>query len=77
MKTVFLGPFVHWIIIVVLVALGWLAGSERFHVSQFNPFLILLLVLTVAIVMAVLWTSRPGQQVTRDPIKEHQDDETG
>lgn len=68
MKHIFLGPVLHWALIAALVGLGWLAGTERLHVTTFNPFLILVLALTVAVLLIVLRTS-PGQ-VTRDPIED-------
>ena len=75
MNKVFLGPLVHWAIVVALVALGWVAGAHRFHVSTFNPFLILLLVVAVAVLLIVLWTSPPGRDVTRDPIADEHEDQ--
>lgn len=75
MNRVFLGPVVHWLIIVALIALGWVGGSMRFHVSEFNPFLIVLLIVTVVAVVAVIATSPPGRSVTRDPIAGDEDDE--
>ena len=73
MNRVFLGRPVHWLIIAALVAAGWIGGRMRLHVSEFNPFLIFLIVVTVAVVLTVLKTSPRGQDVTRDPIVEHED----
>ena len=74
MNRIFLGPLVHWLIIVVLVALGWVSGLMRLHVSEFNPFLIFLLLATVVAVVAVIWTSPPDRRVTRDPMVEEDED---
>lgn len=70
MKRIFLGPALHWLIVVVLVGIGWYSGLGRTHVSQFNLFIVLLLVLTVAIIVIVLKTSPPGKQVTREPLQD-------
>lgn len=70
MKSIFLGPLIHWLILFVLIAAGWFFGVERLHVIQFNPFIIGLILLTVGILVLVLKTSKPGQQVTRDPVEE-------
>ena len=74
MKQVFLGPWFHWVWIVGLVAVGWFAGLKRLHTIDFNPFLLVLLAIVIAIVIAVLKTSRPDQQVTRDPITDKDDE---
>ncbi len=68
MKRIFLGPFVHWVIIAAIIGLGWYSGIGRTHVSQFNLFLILLIVLTISVIVLVLKTSPPGKQVTREPL---------
>lgn len=70
MRRIFLGPPVHWLIVVVLAALGWLAGTDRMHVISFNLFIGLTIAVTVAILLFVLRTSPPGQQVTRDPVED-------
>ena len=68
MSKVFLGPWPHWLIAAIIVGLGWYAGTGRLHVSLFNGFIVALIVLTIIILIAVLRTSPPEQQVTRDPI---------
>ena len=70
MKRIFLGPKLHWLILIVLIAAGWATGSGRLHVIDFNPFIIALLLLTVGVLLLVLKTSKLGQQVTRDPVEE-------
>ena len=70
MKRVFLGPWVHWLILIVLIAAGWSTGIARLHVIKFNPFILGLIALTVGVIVLVLKTSKPGQQVTRDPVEE-------
>lgn len=75
MKNIFLGPLLHWVIVVVLVAMGYFGGIYRSHVIQFNPFLIALLLIVVVTLLIVLKTSRPDVQVTRDPITDETGDE--
>ena len=74
MNKIFLGPLFHWIVIVGLIAFGWYTGAQRFHASNFNPFIIALIVIVIVTVIAVILTSRPGQPVTRDPIEEPEGD---
>ena len=68
MRQIFLGPPLHWLILIALIAAGWISGKMRLHVSEFNPFLIASILITVTVILVVLKTSRPGDQVTRDPI---------
>lgn len=70
MSRIFLGPAIHWLVVVVVVGLGWYSGLGRTHVSQFNTFVVLLIVLTVAILLIVLKTSPQGKQVTREPLED-------
>ncbi len=69
MRQIFLGKPVHWAIIVLLVLGGWLTGRARLHVIEFNTFVICLLAVTVLVILAVLATTRPDEQVTRDPVE--------
>ena len=75
MKNIFTGPWLHWLIVIVLVAAGWIAGTQRLHVSEFNPFLVILIVVTVAVIVLVLKTSGPDQRVTRDPVVDQTDED--
>lgn len=74
MRRLFLGKPLHWVLAIGLIALGWAAGRIRLHVTDFNLFVLLLLALSVALLGAVLLTSAPGQQVTRDPISAPEED---
>jgi Mn2+/Fe2+ NRAMP family transporter len=75
MSRIFLGKPLHWVLVILLAAGGWLVGRQRFHVIEFNLFTILLLVVSAGVIVAVLMTSRPGEQVTRDPLEP--DDDSG
>ena len=70
MNKIFLGRPVHWLIAVGLGILGWLGGRLRLHVTDFNLFIIVLIVIVVGALVAVIVTSRPGDKVTRDPIED-------
>ena len=74
MRRIFLGPLWHWLLIVVICAVGWFAGAERIHVISFNFFVICLLAASAVAVLAILATARPGAQVTRDPIEDEAGD---
>jgi len=66
MKRIFLGPMLHWAIVAAIVGLGWYTGLGRTHVSQFNMFIVLLMILTVAVLLVILKTSPENRRVTRD-----------
>ena len=68
-RHVFLGKPLHWAILVFIVALGWVTGRARLHVVEFNTFILGLLAVTVVALLVVLATSRPDEQVTRDPLE--------
>ncbi len=68
MPNVFLGKPVHWGLMVFVAGLLWWAGVLRSHVIYFNWFLIALCFGSVVIVLLVLKTTKPGEQVTRDPL---------
>ena len=70
MSRIFLGPLSHWLLVAMIVGLGWFSGLGRTHVSKFNLFIILLLVLTIAILVIVLKTSPQGRDVTREPLED-------
>lgn len=69
MRQVFLGKPVHWVLVFVMIAIGWAIGHERMHVTWFNLFTIILLVVSAAAVVVVLKTTRSDEQVTRDPLE--------
>jgi len=73
MGRIFLGKPLHWGLVILLVAIGWIIGDARLHVIWFNLFTVVLLVISAAAVAVVLLTSRPGERITRDPLKPDQD----
>ena len=49
MNRIFLGKPLHWLLLLAVVVLGWLAGRIRLHVTDFNLFVLLLLALSVGL----------------------------
>ena len=78
-RRIFLGPAFHWLIVLAIIGMGWFSGLGRIHVSQFNTFLIVLIAVTIAVLIAVVRSSPRGTQVTRDPLPDFEQDaaETG
>ena len=73
MGRIFIGKPLHWVLIVLLIAIGWIIGHERLHVIWFNLFTVILLVISAVAVAVVLLTSRPEERITRDPLEPDQD----
>jgi Mn2+/Fe2+ NRAMP family transporter len=69
MGRIFIGKPLHWVLIVLLIAIGWVIGHERLHVIWFNLFTVILLVISAVAVAVVLLTSRPEERITRDPLE--------
>jgi uncharacterized RDD family membrane protein YckC len=65
---IFLGKLWHWALLVIATALLWFAGSKRFHVIEFNWFILSMLAGTIAVLWCVVRFTTPGEQVTRDRI---------
>lgn len=68
MSWIFLGRWWHWAILMAGVAALWLAGEKRMHVIYFNTFILCLLAVTALVVAILIARTRPGEQVTRDPL---------
>ncbi len=66
---IFLGKPYHWAILVALVVALYFTGGEKLHVIHFNRFILILLAVAAAIVAIVLRGTKADEQVTRDPIK--------
>ncbi len=73
---IFLGKAWHWALIFVTAGLLWFCGSQRLHVIEFNTFIIAMLVGTALSVTVVVWFHSPGEQVTRDKLVAHEDDDS-
>ena len=75
MRDIFLGKPWHWALLVLIIALMWMAGLKKLHVIEFNTFLVSLIVGTTMVIILVWRTTKPGEQVTRDVLKEDEVDE--
>ena len=73
MGRIFIGKPLHWVLIVLLIAIGWVIGHERLHVIWFNLFTVILLVVSAVAVAVILLTSRPEERITRDPLESDPD----
>ena len=71
MRSVFLGKPIHWLVLAVIVAVLWWMGDRFTHTRDFNLFVVVLLAIGVLVVVVVKTTTRPDEQVTRDPFDEH------
>ena len=74
MRRIFLGKPLHWLLLGAFALLGWLAGRQKLHVIEFNLFTLALLCLSAGLLLAVLASSKPGEQVTREPLPPRAED---
>ncbi len=70
MSRIFLGRPWHWAIVLIIIGLGWYAGDARMHVTHFNFFFVILGLGTTLVLALLIGTSKPDQQITRDPIED-------
>ncbi len=70
MRDIFLGKPWHWALLLAVSALLWRAGGAKLHVIHFNPFVLALLAGSLAVVLLVVHTTKPGEQVTREPLQD-------
>ena len=70
MKHLFLGEWWHWAALGASIALMWLAGGNKLHVTDFNWFVCLVLLTVMVFVICVVRGTKPEQQITRDPIED-------
>lgn len=75
MNRIFLGKWWHWVILIVSVAALWLAGEKRMHVIHFNAFILSLFIVTAIVIAILIARTRPGEQITRDPLEWGEEDE--
>ncbi len=68
MRRVFLGKPFHWLLLVaMIVPLIWM-GYLHLHVSQFNTYIVLLLLLVALLLALILVPHKHGEQITREPL---------
>ena len=75
MREIFLGKPWHWALLAIIIALLWWAGSAKAHVIQFNSFLIALGLGSLAVIMLILKTTKPGERITREHLDPDAEDE--
>ena len=68
MREFFLGKPWHWLLIAVVAALTWWTGEAKLHVIHFNLFITALFVGSIVVVLLIVRTTKPGEQVTREPL---------
>ena len=69
MRDIFLGKPIHWLFLCIAIALLWWAGLSKLHVIYFNGFLISLTLGSLALVLLIIKTTKPGERVTRDELQ--------
>ena len=70
MKRIFLGKPLHWLVLAVIIVIMWWMGSALLQTRNFHLFLVILLALASGAVGVVIATTRPGEQVTREPFED-------
>ena len=67
---IFIGKPLHWLLWIIIVTLLYLVGSMSFHVKQFVPFILLMIVIASASVAVIVFSYRKGERITREPFEE-------
>ena len=70
MKDIFLGKPIHWLLWVVILGVLFALGRAYFHTNNFTLFISVLVALSTACVLAILYTYRKGDRITREPFDE-------
>ncbi|HAD86220.1 MAG TPA: hypothetical protein DCG48_02560 [Rhodospirillaceae bacterium] len=73
MREVFLGKPWHWLMVAAAAGLLGLIGYFKVHVIHFNNFVWAVLAIGLLMVVLVLKTTRPDEQITRDPLPDPDD----
>lgn len=68
LRSVFLGKPIHWLPWPIIAGLFIWMNAVHLHVTRFNTFAFILLGIAAAVVAYIVFTTRPDEQVTRDPI---------
>ncbi len=68
LRKIFLGKPIHWLPWPILAVLFVWMNKVHLHVTRFNTFSFVLLGVAVVVVGFLLFTTRRGEQVTREPI---------
>ncbi len=70
MRDLFLGKLIHWLVLVVVIAIMWWLGTNLVQTRNYHLFLTVLFLVTVGAVAVVIVTTRKGEQVTREPFED-------
>lgn len=76
LKRLFLGKWWHWLLLVIVTVLLWQAGQIKMHVIYFNWFLMALLAVTVASLLALIYGTPSGEQITRDKLVDNDEEQS-
>ena len=68
MSGIFLGKPRYWALLVIAAVLLIAMGEVHWHVSRFNLFMILTLLIGAVLVLAVVFGHRPGERMMREPL---------
>jgi endonuclease/exonuclease/phosphatase (EEP) superfamily protein YafD len=70
MRSIFLGKAIHWLVLVIVMAVLWWLGAKLVQTRDYHLFLTVLFALTVGAVAVIIVTTRKGEQVTREPFED-------
>ncbi len=70
MAEIFLGKPWHWGLLIAVSLVLALVGVQYLHTSDFNVFAAISLAVGAIMVCAVVFSYRPGDRVTREPIED-------
>ena len=76
LRSLFLGKWWHWLLLVVITVLLWQAGQIKLHVIHFNWFFMALLAGSVASLLVLIYGTPSGEQVTRDKLVENDEEQS-
>lgn len=70
MNRLFLGPPRFWLIWIVVTGVLHFMGDRYLHVSAYGQFLAVLGTLGLGAVLWVVFGTRKGERITREPIED-------
>lgn len=77
LRAIFIGKPLHWVLWATIVPVLFAMGSGYLHVRHFNVFFAVVSSLGAAAVLWVLFTTRRGETITREPYDEGDWQQTG
>ncbi len=70
MKRIFIGRPLYWLLWVVVVPVLWAMGEYKLHTIEFHAYIAILVALSTACVLVMVFTYRKGERITREPFDE-------